>query len=215
MSRGLHPNPQIFSWAARANISRALARGKFGDMISGNQMGQRIYPALCIQGQDPGICTIPLHLLLNQHVTVSQCGNLGGMCNAEDLMSFGALAQYPGRFCLQALPEDATVYFVVNDGRNGIAVGQCIFDGQRNTAQLTAGSNFGKRLGRLTWVGGDVELDTVLPMAGQRPAAVSKAQPDPRHIQKVQCSRNPSVQILKCFEAGLGQNLSGLSGQPI
>ena len=58
-------------------------------------------------------------------------------------------------------------------------------------------------------VGGDVKFDAVLPVAGQRSAAVPQAEAHPRHIQKVQRVRDAAVQLLKGFQAGLGQGLGG------
>ncbi len=70
-------------------------------------------------------------------MAVRQSCNLRGMGDAEDLVSFGALPQnlpdLPRR-----LARDAAVDLVVNDSRNSIPVGQGIFDGQGDAAQLAA-----------------------------------------------------------------------------
>jgi len=135
--------------------------------------------------------------------------------DAQNLMSAaGALAQHLANLA-RRLARHAGVDLIVNDGGDGVPVGQGVLDGQGDAAQFAARSDLGQRFRRLAGVGGDVKFNAVLPVAGQRPAAVPQAEAHPRHIQKVQRVRDAAVQLLKGFQAGLGQGLGGLPGQAV
>ena len=147
-------------------------------------------------------------------MAVRQCSDLGCMGDAQDLVALCALAQYltntPGGFA-----RNTAVDLIIDHGRHGILIGHCIFDGQRDAAQLAAGSNFCKGFGRLTGVCGNVELDAVLPMACQRAAGMAQCHAHARHVQKIQRAGNTLVQLFKSAQARLGQCFCLFTGQRI
>ena len=184
-------------------------------MVARDEVGQSVHPALGVQGGHLRIRPVPFHPLLDQHMAVGQGGDLGGMGDAEDLVAAAGtltqhLADLPGR-----LARNAAVDLVVDDGGHGVPVGQGILDGQGDAAQFASGCDFGQGFGRFAGVGGDIKFDAVLPVAGQRPTAVPQAEPDPRHIQEIQCIRDLAVEFLKSLQAGLGQDLGGFPGQTV
>ena len=55
-------------------------------MVAGNDMRQRIHPALLIKGMDLGIGALVCNIFLDEQMAVSQCSDLCGVGDAEDLV---------------------------------------------------------------------------------------------------------------------------------
>ena len=138
-------------------------------------------------------------------MAVGQCSDLRRMSDAEDLMALGALTQYLADTA-GCFARYTAVDLVVNNGRHGVFISHCVFNGKGNTAQLTARGDLCQRLRSFAGVCGDIELDAVLPMAGQRAARMAKRHPHARHVQEVQRARDTLVQLIKSFQTGLGQS---------
>ena len=71
-----------------------IGTGKRRDMVTGNNMCQRVHPAFGIQRVDLGIGSLIRDILLDKQMAVGQCSDLRRMSDAEDLMALGALTQY-------------------------------------------------------------------------------------------------------------------------
>ena len=90
------------------------------------------------------------------------------------------------------------VDLIVDDGGQGVAVGQGTLERQHNTGKLTARGDFGQGLGVLARVGGDEEFHRILPVGGQRPPCMLEGKADARHVQEFQ--RRPHL-FIHCRKA--------------
>ena len=154
-------------------------------MVAGDEAGQRLYTAILVQRVYLSIGTLVRDIFLDKQMAVGQCSDLRRMSDAEDLMALGALTQYLADTA-GCFARYAAVDLVVNNGRHGVFISHCVFNGKGNTAQLTARGDLCQRLRSFAGVCGDIELDAVLPMAGQRAARMAKRHPHTRHVQEVQ-----------------------------
>ena len=81
-----------------------IGTGKFRDMVTGNDMRQRVHSALGIQRVDLSIGAFIRDIFLNKQMAVGQCSDLRCVSDAEDLVIFCALFEHsPMR--LAALPD--------------------------------------------------------------------------------------------------------------
>ena len=160
---------------------------------------------------DLGKGTVIADIFLDQKLVVCKGGNLRCVGDAQHLMPFGCLVQK-----LADTPRRQTRYacvdLIINNGRQGITVGQGALEGQHNAGKLTAGCNLCQRLGLLTGVGGDQKFHGILPVGGQRPPRMLECKTDARHVQKFQRGLHLLVHGGKALQAALGQRLSGLLG---
>ena len=143
-------------------------------------------------------------IFLDQQLVVRKSRHLRRVGDAKYLMARGGLVQQladaPGR---QA--GNAGVDLVIDDGRQLVAVGQGAFERQHNTGKLAAGGDFGQRLGFLAGVGGDQELNIVLPVGGKRAARMAQGKADARHVEKFKRGLHLFVHGGEGFEAAFGQ----------
>ena len=173
-----------------------IGTGKLRDMVTRNDMSQCVHSALGIQRVDLGIGAFIRDILLDKQMAVGQCSDLRCVSDAEDLVIFCALFEHltdaAGR-----LAGHTAVDLIVDDRRHCVLIGHSVLDCQRDTAQLTAGSDFCQRLGILAGVCGNIKLHAVLAMAGQRAAGMAQGHADTRHVQKIQCAGDAPVQFLE------------------
>ena len=100
-----------------------IGTGKLRDMVTGNNMRQRVHSAFGIQRVDLGIGSLIRDILLDKQMAVGQCSDLRCVGDAEDLVIFCALFEHltdaAGR-----LAGYAAVDLIVDDRRQRVAVRQ-------------------------------------------------------------------------------------------
>ena len=114
-----------------------IGQRKLCDMVAGDEAGQRLYTAILVQRVYLGIGTLVRDIFLNEQMAVGQRSDLRRMSDAEDLMTLGALTQYLADTA-GCFARYAAVDLVIDDRRNGVFISHCVFNGEGNTAQLTA-----------------------------------------------------------------------------
>ena len=102
------------------------------------------------------------HLFLNEKVMISIGGHLGQMGHTDHLAVFCHLLELAPNF-LSCPARDAGVHLIEDQGANLIFAGHDIFDGQHYPGNLAARGDFRQRLRRLPGVGGNQQLQIVLP----------------------------------------------------
>ena len=71
-----------------------IGTGKLRDMVTGNNMRQRVHSAFGIQRVDLGIGAFIRDILLDEQMAVGQCSDLRCVGDAEDLVIFCALFEH-------------------------------------------------------------------------------------------------------------------------
>ena len=122
-------------------------------MVAGDEAGQRLYTAILVQRVYLSIGALVRDIFLDKQMAVGQCSDLRCVGDAEDLVIFCALFEHltDAAGCLAG---HTAVDLIVDDRRHCVLIGHGIFDCQRDTAQLTTGSDFCQGLGILTGVCG-------------------------------------------------------------